>query len=44
MSRICCVICDGDEWDRIGAVQAGQTLLEGQALQRVEREFPLAGC
>ncbi|WP_343650149.1 class I SAM-dependent methyltransferase [Herbaspirillum sp.] len=44
MSRIGRVICDGDEWDRIGAVYAGQTRLEGQVLQRVEREFPLGSC
>lgn len=44
MNSIRCVICDGDEWDRIGAVHAGETRREGTSLQRVEQEFALGAC
>lgn len=44
MNSIRCVICDDDEWDRIGAVHAGETRREGTSLQRVEQEFALGAC
>ncbi|EJN09803.1 class I SAM-dependent methyltransferase [Herbaspirillum sp. YR522] len=42
--KVICVICGGDEWQRLGAVYSGTTVREGTSLQRTELEFSLGRC
>jgi SAM-dependent methyltransferase len=39
-----CVICGGNEWERLGAVYSGNTVREGVSLRRTELEFALGRC